>query len=133
MHDKDENGVAYYIDMALLRRAREKALRKEEIEALDRQIERAELDLNIVKTTSMSLKMIQDVLAEMRRIAVEAALNPTADRKALNRKLNELKLEINRIIEGATVDGVNMLDGSMGSIDNAIKAIGDALSDLPDD
>ena len=131
MHDRDENGVAYYIDMSLLRRACEKALRQEEIEELDRQIERAERDLHIVKTTSMSLKMIQDVLAEMRRIAVEAALNPAADRKALNRKLDKLKLEIDKIIEGATVDGVNMLDGSMGSIDNVIKAISDALNDMP--
>jgi len=128
MQGRDENGVAYYIDMTLLRRAREKALKQEEIEALDRQIAQAERDLWIVKTTEMSLKKIQDVLDEMRNIAVEAAENPKADRKALNRKLDGLKLEIDKIVADATVDGVNLLDGSMGSIDNVIKAISDALN-----
>ena len=128
MYGKDENGIVYYIDMSLLRRAREKALKQEEIEALDKQIAQAERDLWIVKTTEMSLKKVQDVLEEMRKIAVEAAENPKADRKALNRKLNGLKQEINKIVRGATIDGVNLLDGSMGRIDNVIKAISDALN-----
>lgn len=126
MYNQDEHGVVYHIDIERLRRTQSNAIRTE-IEKVDEQIKNAERDLLLVKTAEKALAQIQVVLLQMRGIAVEAAASQAADRVRLSAQLNALKEQIDRIVASATCGGVNLIDGSMGSVRSVIEAVSAAL------
>lgn len=127
MMDEYKGGVVYHIDMELIRKARERDLRQQ-IARVNEQAQDAQRDLMLIKTAETALIQVQETLENMRALAVEAATNPNADRADLNLQVDALKRKIDEIVKSSTFDGVNLLDGSMGSINSIIAAINTVLN-----
>lgn len=126
--DNNETGIVYHIDLELMRKAREKQLQKS-ISKIDMQIENAERDLLVFKAAETALVKVESLLRQMRSLAVEASSNPKANKKLLNKQLDSYKKQVGEIVESATCDGINLLDGSMGSINNVIAAVNAILNE----
>ena len=67
---------------------------RQDIERIDREIAQTQAELDLVKSMRETLGKIQDVLAQMRALAVESANNPNADRKKMNLRFERMKKRI---------------------------------------
>ncbi len=91
--------------------------------------------ISLVKTAEGAMQEIQDMLNRMDYLATQSA-NGTyqneVDREALQKEVEQLKTEINRIADSANFNGIKLLDGSLedGSTakTDALKAAADALA-----
>ena len=82
--------------------------------------------ISLVKTAEGAMQEIQDMLNRMDYLATQSAngtYDDPVDRKNLQKEVDALKTEINRIADSANFNGINLLDGSMadGVIRNASK------------
>ena len=74
--------------------------------------------ISLVKTAEGAMQEIQDMLNRMDYLATQSAngtYDDPVDRANLQKEVNSLKSEINRIAESANFNGINLLDGSQAS------------------
>ncbi len=81
----------------------------------------------LVKTAEGAMQEIQDMLNRMDYLATQSAngtYQDEVDREALQKEVNQLKDEINRIADSANFNGIKLLDGTwdVDGKDAAIKA-----------
>jgi hypothetical protein len=83
--------------------------------------------LELISRAKAALEKIEILLAAMRTLADKAATEEAADRVALNVQFESLKRELMDTIGEADYGGINRLDGSLGSLEEATSAIEQAL------
>ena len=74
--------------------------------------------VSLVKTAEGAMQEIQDMLNRMDYLATQSAngtYDDPVDRKNLQKEVNALKEEIDRIAESANFNGIKLLDGSLDS------------------
>ena len=72
--------------------------------------------ISLVKTAEGAMQEIQDMLNRMDYLATQSAngtYDNEVDRAALQKEVNQLKDEINRIADSANFNGIKLLDGSL--------------------
>ena len=83
--------------------------------------------VSLVKTAEGAMQEIQDMLNRMDYLATQSAngtYDNEVDRANLQKEVDALKTEINRIADSANFNGIKLLDGSL---DGAAKAAVDAI------
>jgi flagellin-like hook-associated protein FlgL len=83
--------------------------------------------LELLHKTEAALDKMKAILLEMKGLAERAASDQAADAAALNRQFQHLKGELTTTIEEANYGGYNLLDGSLGSLQDALETIKQAL------
>ncbi|MCI9376252.1 MAG: flagellin [Oscillibacter sp.] len=82
--------------------------------------------ISLVKTAEGAMQEIQDMLNRMDYLATQSANgtydNPV-DRLNLNKEMEALKTEINRIADSANFNGINLLDGSLADTSVSSKDV----------
>ena len=91
--------------------------------------------ISLVKTAEGAMQEIQDMLNRMDYLATQSAngtYDNDVDRKALQKEVNQLNDEINRIAESANFNGIKLLDGTwdVDAISDAKKAIEEAQAKI---
>nr|WP_325215232.1 flagellin [uncultured Oscillibacter sp.] len=74
--------------------------------------------ISLVKTAEGAMQEIQDMLNRMDYLATQSAngtYDDPVDRKNLQKEVDALKTEINRIADSANFNGINLLDGSQSA------------------
>ena len=74
--------------------------------------------ISLVKTAEGAMQEIQDMLNRMDYLATQSAngtYDDDVDRAALQKEVEQLKSEINRIADSANFNGIKLLDGSQDS------------------
>ena len=74
--------------------------------------------ISLVKTAEGAMQEIQDMLNRMDYLATQSAngtYDDPVDRYNLQKEVNQLKSEINRIADSANFNGINLLDGSQST------------------
>ncbi len=74
--------------------------------------------ISLVKTAEGAMQEIQDMLNRMDYLATQSAngtYDDPVDRKNLQKEVNALRDEINRIADSANFNGIKLLDGSLAS------------------
>ena len=72
--------------------------------------------VSLVKTAEGALQEVHDMLNRMDSLATQSAngtYDDAVDRKNLQKEVNALKEEINRIADSSNFNGLNLLDGSL--------------------
>jgi len=85
---------------------------------------------SLVKTAEGAMQEIHDMLNRMDYLATQSAngtYDNEVDRANLQKEVESLKSEINRIADSANFNGINLLDGSQAS--QSIAAVGDMITD----
>ena len=80
--------------------------------------------ISLVKTAEGAMQEIQDMLNRMDYLATQSAngtYDNEVDRAALQKEVEQLKSEINRIADSANFNGIKLLDGSLDN--GATKAV----------
>jgi flagellin-like hook-associated protein FlgL len=83
--------------------------------------------MELIHKAEVALDKMNTILLEMKGLAQRAADDETADPAALDRQFQHLKGELAATIEEANYGGYNLLDGSLGSLEDALKVIEQAL------
>ncbi len=90
--------------------------------------------ISLVQTAEGALTEVHDMLNRMVTLATQSAngtYSDTTDREQLQKEVNQLREEINRIADSSNFNGINLLDGSMSSSgaasDVKIEAVADGL------
>ena len=86
--------------------------------------------ISLVKTAEGAMQEIQDMLNRMDYLATQSAngtYDNETDRVALQKEVDQLKSEINRIAESANFNGTKLLDGSL---DGTVKSTGEVDATL---
>ncbi len=81
--------------------------------------------VSLVKTAEGAMQEIQDMLNRMDYLATQSAngtYQDEVDREALQKEVNQLRDEINRIADSANFNGIKLLDGSLSSTGKASSA-----------
>ncbi|MEY8403533.1 flagellin [Oscillospiraceae bacterium 44-34] len=81
--------------------------------------------ISLVKTAEGAMQEIQDMLNRMDYLATQSAngtYQDEVDREALQKEVNQLRDEINRIADSANFNGIKLLDGSLSSTGKASSA-----------
>lgn len=118
----EENGFLYYLD----KQAIADRLHREQ-QRIGGKLANLEEALALVRQADEALARIEAILTEMSGLAACAALEETVDRVALNRRFQALKTELDRCVKEADYGGFNLLDGTLGGLETALKTIEDAL------
>ncbi len=74
--------------------------------------------ISLVKTAEGAMQEIQDMLNRMDYLATQSAngtYQDEVDREALQKEVNQLRDEINRIADSANFNGIKLLDGSLAA------------------
>ena len=80
--------------------------------------------ISLVKTAEGAMQEIQDMLNRMDYLATQSAngtYDNEVDRYNLQKEVNQLKSEINRIADSANFNGIKLLDGKLGLNDEAFS------------
>ncbi|MCL2057150.1 MAG: hypothetical protein FWH02_08055 [Oscillospiraceae bacterium] len=123
MGDNFKEGNVFYLDREMMREQAERS-RAELEETLRYTLEEQKL----LAVTADALSQIEAVLIEMRTLASAAASGQNFDRALLDSIFQDKKRRIDDIAGGATYNGVNLLDGSLGKFSEIISAIADSFS-----
>ena len=95
-----------------------------QITGLDKAQDNAKDGISLVQTAEGALTEVHDMLNRMYELAEQSAngtFEDGTDRKQLQKEVDQLKSEINRIADSANFNGIKLLDGSMSA--NAITKI----------
>ncbi len=83
--------------------------------------------ISLVKTAEGAMQEIQDMLNRMDYLATQSAngtYDDAVDRNALQKEVDQLRTEINRIASSANFNGIKLLDGSLdGSAKAAVAGV----------
>ncbi len=85
--------------------------------------------ISLVKTAEGAMQEVQDMLNRMDYLATQSAngtYDNEVDRLNLQKEVDALKTEINRIADSANFNGIKLLDGSLGMNGDAIKITNEA-------
>ena len=85
---------------------------------LDKAQDNAKDGISLVQTAEGALTEVHDMLNRMYELAEQSAngtFEDGTDRKQLQKEVNQLKSEINRIADSANFNGIKLLDGSMSA------------------
>ena len=90
--------------------------------------------VSLVKTAEGAMQEVQDMLNRMDYLATQSAngtYDNEVDRANLQKEVDALKSEINRIADSANFNGIKLLDGSLAAEDNTtgISGTGQATAD----
>ena len=83
--------------------------------------------VSLVKTAEGALSEVHDMLNRMTYLATQSAngtYDNDTDRDQLQKEMDQLREEINRIADSSNFNGIKLLDGSMGGVANSIKIEG---------
>ncbi|MDQ6882503.1 MAG: flagellin [Pseudomonadota bacterium] len=85
-----------------------------QINGLDQAARNANDGISLAQTAEGSLGTITDNLQRIRQLSVQAAnaTNTSSDRAALQTEVAQLKLEVDRVANNSSFNGVKLLDGS---------------------
>ena len=100
-----------------------------QITGLDKAQDNAKDGISLVQTAEGALTEVHDMLNRMYELAEQSAngtFEDGTDRKQLQKEVDQLKSEINRIADSANFNGIKLLDGSMSA--NATTKINAAAS-----
>ena len=89
-----------------------------QITGLDKAQDNAKDGISLVQTAKGALTEVHDMLNRMYELAEQSAngtFEDGTDRKQLQKEVNQLKSEINRIADSANFNGIKLLDGSMSA------------------
>ena len=88
-----------------------------QIRGLEQGSRNAQDGISMIQTAEGALSETQDILQRMRELAVQSAndTNTGDDRKEINKEIEQLKSEINRISETSEFNGQKVLNGSLGA------------------
>ena len=89
-----------------------------QITGLDKAQDNAKDGISLVQTAEGALTEVHDMLNRMYELAEQSAngtFEDGTDRKQLQKEVNQLKSEINRIADSANFNGIKLLDGSMSA------------------
>ena len=98
-----------------------------QITGLDKAQDNAKDGISLVQTAEGALTEVHDMLNRMYELAEQSAngtFEDGTDRKQLQKEVNQLKDEIDRIADSANFNGIKLLDGSMSA--NATTKINNA-------
>ena len=98
-----------------------------QITGLDKAQDNAKDGISLVQTAEGALTEVHDMLNRMYELAEQSAngtFEDGTDRKQLQKEVNKLKDEIDRIADSANFNGIKLLDGSMSA--NATTKINNA-------
>ena len=98
-----------------------------QITGLDKAQDNAKDGISLVQTAEGALTEVHDMLNRMYELAEQSAngtFEDGTDRKQLQKEVNQLKSEIDRIADSANFNGIKLLDGSMSA--NATTKINSA-------
>lgn len=98
-----------------------------QITGLDKAQDNAKDGISLVQTAEGALTEVHDMLNRMYELAEQSAngtFEDGTDRKQLQKEVNQLKNEIDRIADSANFNGIKLLDGSMSA--NATTKINNA-------
>ena len=98
-----------------------------QITGLDKAQDNAKDGISLVQTAEGALTEVHDMLNRMYELAEQSAngtFEDGTDRKQLQKEVNHLKDEIDRIADSANFNGIKLLDGSMSA--NATTKINNA-------
>ena len=89
-----------------------------QITVLDKAQDNAKDGISLVQTAEGALTEVHDMLNRMYELAEQSAngtFEDGTDRKQLQKEVDQLKSEINRIADSANFNGIKLLDGSMSA------------------
>ena len=89
--------------------------------------------ISLVKTAEGAMQEIQDMLNRMDYLATQSAngtYDDPVDRKNLQKEVDALKTEINRIADSANFNGIQLLDGSLAGKTSTTKGAGTGYYDV---
>ena len=89
-----------------------------QITGLEKAQDNANDGISLVQTAEGALTEVHSMLNRMTELAEQSAngtYDNTTDRANLQKEVDSLKSEINRISEGTNFNGINLLDGSLGA------------------
>ena len=99
-----------------------------QITGLDKAQDNAKDGISLVQTAEGALTEVHDMLNRMYSLAEQSA-NGTydqSDRDQLQKEVNDLRTEINRIADSSNFNGINLLDGSMAGGASVSSTLGTA-------
>ena len=91
--------------------------------------------ISLVKTAEGAMQEIQDMLNRMDYLATQSAngtYDNEVDRANLQKEVDALKSEINRIADSANFNGIKLLDGSLAAEDNTTGVSGTKMTATAD-
>ncbi len=83
--------------------------------------------ISLVQTAEGALTEVHDMLNRMVELATQSAngtYDNTTDRAQMQKEINQLRDEINRIADSSNFNGIKLLDGSMSSSTNGVITVG---------
>ena len=89
-----------------------------QITGLDKAQDNAKDGISLVQTAEGALTEVHDMLNRMYELSEQSAngtFEDGTDRKQLQKEVDQLKSEINRIADSANFNGIKLLDGSMSA------------------
>ena len=96
-----------------------------QITGLDAATKNVKYGISLVKTAEGAMQEVQDMLNRMVYLATQSAngtYDNDVDRANLQKEVDQLQSEINRIADSANFNGIKLLDGSL---DTTLKATGE--------
>ncbi|MDE6589769.1 MAG: flagellin, partial [Oscillospiraceae bacterium] len=85
--------------------------------------------ISLVQTAEGALTEVHDMLNRMVELATQSAngtYDNTTDRKQMQKEIEQLKAEINRIADSSNFNGIKLLDGTLGLNTDAFEMAGSA-------
>ncbi len=89
--------------------------------------------ISLVQTAEGALTEVHDMLNRMVELATQSAngtYDNTTDRAQLEKEVNQLKDEINRIADSSNFNGIKLLDGSMAVTDAVDASTSTSIEDI---
>jgi len=95
-----------------------------QIRGLDQAVRNSQDGISMLQTAEGALNESHSILQRMRELAVQSAndTNTTADRAQIQKEIDQLSSEINRIATTTEFNTKKLLDGSMGTLVSAATA-----------
>jgi flagellin len=95
-----------------------------QISGLDQASSNVKDGISLVKTGEGALQEVQDMLNRMVTLATQSAngtYDNETDRASLQKEVDQLKSEIDRIADSSNFNGINLLDGTLGQRDVTVS------------